>query len=282
MGRVALFLSPHLDDAVLSCPAYMQHLVREGFQVRVATVFTEAGAGAAALYRNRRAEDRKAARSLGAAVTHLGFPDAPFRSPEYRDFPGIVFGQAPEYPSTCRLVAQKIRQLISSFRPALVVSPLAVGNHIDHRLVRDAALGAAAPEDLLFYEDRPYAFIREQVNHVLGRNLAGQPERFWNRYFAAAYVRAYRGTASAGCIRQAWATVPPFPREYRLRRASAEPAQPPELARAVAAIGAYRTQMADLFADEAEMEALYRRVPERLYRVARARAGTPAATVIRS
>ena len=265
MGRVVLFLSPHLDDAVLSCPAYVQQLVKEGSEVRIATVFTESDGSAESLYRTRRAEDRKAARGLGAKVTHLGFPDAPFRSPRYRDFCGIVFGRAREYLATRRVVAREIEQLIRRWRPLCVVAPLAVGNHVDHRLVRDAALMAANPGELLFYEDRPYAFIREQVQHVLGQNLALRPPKFWRRYFAATYVGSYCGGTSADRIVKGWESAPPFPREYRLRRSFTVEIRPDALACALAAIRQYRTQIPDLFAGDAEQESLYGAIPETIY-----------------
>ena len=226
MARVVLVLSPHLDDAVLSCPIYIQRLVRTGTDVRIATVFTRGEP----LHRTRRSEDRKAVAELGAAPMHLGFVDAPFRSPRYRDFCGIVFARGGEYPATVALVAQKIERLMAKLRPASVIAPMAVGNHVDHRLVRDAALTAAPPERLLFYEDRPYAFVRAQVRHVLGRRLIGG----WTRYFAATYVRRYRGTASDARIIQSWGSVPPFP--HRLRKEFTLTARARELVRAVTAI----------------------------------------------
>jgi LmbE family N-acetylglucosaminyl deacetylase len=256
-----LFLSPHLDDAVLSCPVWIQRLVRRGTRVRIATVFTEGDE----LYRKRRAEDRAAARELGVSVTHLGFPDAPYRSPRYSDFCGIAFGCAREYPATCRLVARGIGELLTRWRPHFVVSPMAVGNHVDHRLVRDAALTAARSADLRFYEDRPYAFIREQVQHVLGRSLALRPPRFWRRYFAATYVRSYRGSTTEARIRKGWETIPAFP--HRLRAALRVRVEPDEVPRTLAAIRRYRTQIPDLFAGNDELDALYAAVPETFYRI---------------
>ncbi len=240
----------------------MQQLIKEGNEVRIVSVFTE---GDSPLYRTRRAEDCKAASEIGATVTHLQFPDAPFRAPQYRDFCGIVFGRAREYPATCRAVADKIKQLISRFGPRRIVAPLAVGNHVDHRLVRDAALLAAPPDELLFYEDRPYAFVREQVQHVLGRSFSQRPLRVWNRYFAAFYVRTYGHSTNPQRIREGWATVPAFPGPYKLHRAFQVEPHPCTLA----ALSAYKSQLPDLFANDAQMEALFSSVPERLYRVSR-------------
>ena len=266
MVQVVVFLSPHLDDVVLSCPAFLQRLKQQGCDVRVATFFSEGGPEAGKLYRRRRSEDRLAVRRLGATALHLGLLDAPFRSPTYKDFCGIVFGRAGEYAATRRQVAQAIADVVSQWSPDRVVAPMAVGNHVDHRLVRDAALARAPSEMLFFYEDRPYAFVREQVGHVLGRRLILQPERVWKRYFAAAYVRHYRGRTTDSRIIRAWANVPAFPPGYRLHRADRFESSPDELAVSLAAIRSYHSQLPDLFEDQAEMQALYQRLPERIYR----------------
>jgi LmbE family N-acetylglucosaminyl deacetylase len=239
--------------------------VRDGQDVRVSTLFSAAGAEAAKLYRARRAEDREAVRELGASPEHVGVLDAPFRSTKYRDFPGIVFGRAREYPATQRVVAEVIRKLLLRWSPLQVICPMAVGNHVDHRLVRDAALLSVAPDKLLFYEDRPYAFAREQVEHVLGLSVARQPEQFWSRYFAATYVRNYRGTTTDARIVRGWSKALPFPKGFRLSKAFTVEPSAAELARSLAAIRAYRTQMPDLFANDAELEALYGSVPETLW-----------------
>lgn len=269
MGEVVLFLSPHLDDAVLSCPGYIQRLTQAGIRVVIATVFTEADASAAALYRARRAEDRQAIRSLDATPLHLGFPDAPYRSTEYRDFREIIFGEAPEYRTTCELVAAAIGRLFSKFHPRTVLAPLAAGNHVDHRMTRDAALAAVDADRLLFYEDRPYAFVREQVRHVTGRSMALKTDRFWRRYFEVAYVRSYLGDTSREEVISGWSRVPPFPEPYRLRRALRVALRRGEWLRATAAIRIYRTQIDDLFANAGELRALYKERPEIFYRVGR-------------
>ena len=94
-GVPLVVLSPHLDDAVLSCGALMAHAV-EHTDVRVATFFTEAGhppytlsgrrylhlAGqrdAGRLFRDRRAEDRDVLERLGVDWLHLGLVDGLFR-----------------------------------------------------------------------------------------------------------------------------------------------------------------------------------------------------------
>jgi LmbE family N-acetylglucosaminyl deacetylase len=264
---VILFLSPHLDDAVLSCPARIQRLLARGFDVRIVTIFST-GPGAPALYRKRRAEDREAVRELGGSPIHVGMPDAPFRSPTYAGFCGIVFGRAREYSATCRVLSEAFGRLLSRFCPERIFAPMAAGNHVDHRLVRDAALRSFAPQHLRFYEDRPYAFIREQVEHVLGiATMASQPAQFWERYFATTYVRQYRGSTTEARMIRGWQSVPSFPSPHRLRLSDAIESNEGECARSLAAISAYRTEVPYLFADENECKALYESQPERIYRI---------------
>ena len=259
MGSVALLLSPHLDDVVLSCPGYIQRLRAQGITPVIATVFTEADAPHAALYRVRRQEDRRAAKLLGASVTHLGFLDAPFRSPRYSGFRGIVFGRAREYPKTVRAVASRITALISKLRPAQVLAPLAVGNHVDHRVVRDAVLSAVDPHLLLFYEDRPYSFVPGQVGNVTVK----RPVQLSPEYFEATYVRRYLGRVDPKSVAAKWTSVAPFPSKLRALRSVKMSAE--EMHAALQAIRAYRTQVADLFAGDEELVRLYRSHGETLW-----------------
>ena len=88
-------LSPHLDDAVLSCGGLIARWINRGYDVTVLTIFAgdpppgplspfaqelhsrwDQADGAVA---SRRAEDRIACGRLGASVAHLAFPDALYR-----------------------------------------------------------------------------------------------------------------------------------------------------------------------------------------------------------
>ena len=95
-GEIAcLVLSPHLDDAVLSCGGLLRTLAERN-RVTVATVFTEAAPpphtraarsfvrqcqadDVATLFADRRAEDRDVLDELGVRHLHLAQPDALFR-----------------------------------------------------------------------------------------------------------------------------------------------------------------------------------------------------------
>src|SRR6185369_4067513 len=94
---IHLFLSPHLDDAVLSCGATIHSLTRSGASVLILTVTAgqppeslpesplvrelherwRTGENAPAA---RVEEDRKAVESLGAQVYHMDVPDCIYRT----------------------------------------------------------------------------------------------------------------------------------------------------------------------------------------------------------
>lgn len=258
MGDLTLFLSPHLDDAVLSCPVSIQRS-----RAVIATVFSEGP-----VHQLRREEDHRAADTLGARVLHLGFTDAPFRSEEYRSFEGILFSTGCEYTTAKAAVAAELADTVGALGPARVLAPLAVGNHVDHRLVRDAALASVPPDLLWWYEDRPYSFIPEQVAQVLGNPPNPLPPGFWNRYFDAAYVRTWLGSADRESVMRRWLGVLPFPPPGPPALESELLPTEAETRRAIAAIGEYRSQTPALFDGLDHATQLYRRAPERLYRLA--------------
>ena len=150
-----LVISPHLDDAVLSCGA----LLAAHRGAVVATVFAgvprdprqrtewDARSGfadAAEALAARRAEDAAALAELGAAPRWLDFRDDQYGDPERVDelaaALGAVFDEVPDAP---------------------VLVPMGLF-HRDHRRAHDAAmlaLDARPPRERLLYEDVPYRAI---------------------------------------------------------------------------------------------------------------------------
>lgn len=178
--KTALFISPHLDDAAFSCAGLMRRLVDDGWQVLVATVFTEGGAEHA----RRRAEDLDAARLLRFEALHLGFQDAPFRDPGHHTLRDILFGWHPADAATVRAAADALLALRIKRAPSHVFVPMAAGTHVDHRIVHEAALAVGWGSEVSFYEDRPYVYARGAVEHRLGKTLSAEE--------AAAYLAAWR------------------------------------------------------------------------------------------
>ena len=188
-GVPLVVVSPHLDDAVLSCGSLLLYAVQYT-RVTVATLFTEGepppytlsarrylhqvGArDAESLYARRRAEDRAALEPIGSSWVHGGVPDALYRR---RPAPGIRAQCArllPELVHTYPLYRVHIvsghiapadagtlataRQLIGRLADetgALLLAPLGLGGNVDHVLARTAAERSGRPA--IYYSDFPY------------------------------------------------------------------------------------------------------------------------------
>ncbi len=179
-----IYLSPHLDDAVFSCGGRMALQVRAGMRVWVVTVcagspgdplsdfaralheywgLAETDAPAA-----RREEDRAALALLGAVPVHWDFLDCVYRrAPDgrvlYPDYDALWGPIAEEDGALREELTRRIRGLPSS---AVLCVPLGAGEHVDHRLVRQAAEAIGRP--LVYYEDYPYAGKPGRVEQALG------------------------------------------------------------------------------------------------------------------
>jgi LmbE family N-acetylglucosaminyl deacetylase len=228
-------LSPHLDDGVLSCASLLGRAARPV----IATFFSEGDE----LYAARRAEDREACRRLGAECRQLGL-----RDDRFRNFMEIVSAPTPVTKRSQRALAA----LLAELNPELVLAPLGVGHHVDHREVREAATALVEPGRLLYYEDRPYALVRGQVEFTLGL----RPAPDWRSYFAAQYVKTYLGAYPRERVKAAWGAAAPLAGFECVRELL-----PPDLW----PLGAYATQLGDLFASPAAMERSYAARPERYW-----------------
>jgi len=174
-----IFLSPHLDDAVLSCGGLIYTLAQSGEHVQVWTVCAgdppagelsplarelhkrwQAGVDAPA---RRRAEDRAACRLLDAKPVHFDIPECIYRRHPLTGEALIgsneeLFQPLPEFEKP--LVARVSQLLAENLHPSdNLVSPLAIGSHVDHHLVRGAAETLEHP--LWYYPDFPYHANKE-------------------------------------------------------------------------------------------------------------------------
>lgn len=169
-----IYISPHLDDAVLSAGGLIHQQKQAGEEVEIWTIMSgfpqeaELSPFASALHaewglstaedvvRSRRAEDVKAASRVGAKPVHFDFLDCIYRRSRngvwlYAD----VFVQPHE--DDTYLAARIAESIASRLRPDdQLVCQLAIGSHVDHVLVRRTVelLGRR-----LFYDaDIPYYF----------------------------------------------------------------------------------------------------------------------------
>lgn len=144
-------VSPHLDDAVLSCGIAMQRMARAGDDVLVLNIFN-AGTNADA----RRAEEGKAADVLNAAPFFLDELDAPDRDARYTSEIELFHGDFSAVPEeTVARVTRRVGEFIAREKIDAAFFPLAAGTHIDHRIAFAAGQRLNFPRTR-YYEDRPY------------------------------------------------------------------------------------------------------------------------------
>lgn len=181
-----LFLSPHYDDAVLSCGGLLHQLAARGVRTCVYTVMAAApavlpatpfvqelherwGAGGDPVTA-RRAEDAAALALLGAEALYGPLPDCIYRTgpdgePLYTTEAALFGPVHPDDP------ALHLPVVLPADGPLeALYAPLAVGRHVDHQIMRDwaLALGRAHPQlALMFYEDYPYKREPHAVERAL-------------------------------------------------------------------------------------------------------------------
>lgn len=177
-----VYLSPHLDDAVLSCGAAIHQQRAAGHRVLVITIF--AGQPVAsdlspfALLQHqhwgnparpaalRRAEDAAALTYLDSEALHLEYLDCVYRyGPDRRWlYTGEDALWAEPHPADpvaqdgARSLASRLVGILPAKEEAIVCAPLSVGHHVDHQIVHSAARRLMEiGYRVTFYEDYPYA-----------------------------------------------------------------------------------------------------------------------------
>lgn len=174
---VWIYLSPHLDDVALSAGGLVWEQAQSGQDVRIWTICAgDPPPGALSPYiqslhdrwkvgpeavGERRQEDRKSCDLLGASHHHFNIPDCIYRL-SARTGEHLYAGEDalwdPVHPDEDPLI-ERIRKLLLEELALLsggyrVISPLALGDHVDHTLTRTVAERLNLP--LLYYADYPY------------------------------------------------------------------------------------------------------------------------------
>lgn len=178
-----VYLSPHLDDAVLSCGGAIARHAAEGEPVQVITVVTEDVEDGAILspfaqdlhrqwghprrpFGLRRVEDLAAFTLLGAETRHLDYLDAIYRTDGRGQWTvtdnATLFGEVssadPLAGEGMVLLAERLAGLLAPPGEQALYAPLAVGRHVDHQIVHAAARWLQERGyGVGFYEDYPYA-----------------------------------------------------------------------------------------------------------------------------
>jgi LmbE family N-acetylglucosaminyl deacetylase len=170
----AVFISPHLDDAVLSCGGTIAQLAASG-RVLVLNVFTHYPSsyrkGAINAGEQRYDEEREAARCLGYQSVNLGETDAIFRETT-RGSAGRLF-RAPATADIAGIGALRARitGCLDGIEYDRLYIPMGIGWHVDHLLCHLATRPLLDQPNVFLYEDAPYCLIPNATRyrvHELG------------------------------------------------------------------------------------------------------------------
>src|SRR5260221_4259364 len=186
-GYNVVIVSPHQDDAVLSCGGLLTQLVGKT-DITVVNVFTKAHkkpytlstkmflkasgfTDATLLYQVRFEEDTKVLAMLGIKPVNLDLEDALFRRKKNKTWLGNILSEFDHVYPTYRwhiikniakddYAGEELKKQLIKFKnkKTLVIAPLGIGNHADHVIVGNVC--EALFDNLFFYADFPYT-IRE-------------------------------------------------------------------------------------------------------------------------
>lgn len=169
----SVVLSAHSDDAALSIGCLLQ-LDKTLSPITLVTVFSRSDF---APFENsndtrhvseiRSKEDNAFAKSLGCNLIELNFTDARLRNSEKNT--RNLFNPNLKIPIAIEsaLITQ-ISKIVNLQNPRYLIGPLALGNHIDHRILHQAACKVKEPNQMKkwFYEDQPYAMMGANLKQI--------------------------------------------------------------------------------------------------------------------
>lgn len=189
MNNKWIYLSPHYDDAVLSCGGLAWEQVQAGEKVEIWTICAgepehkefsafarslherwETGFNAAA---QRKEEDTLSCAIIGASARIFNIPDCIYRMRKDGSRPicdseeALFQGLQADDEDLVDWLASEIGEAAGD--ATRIISPLALGNHVDHWLTRTAAERSGG--SLWYYADYPYVL---KDNSIADRTYAGE------------------------------------------------------------------------------------------------------------
>jgi LmbE family N-acetylglucosaminyl deacetylase len=197
LGRYdCLFVSPHTDDATLSCVGRMLWERDRGQRVLAVVVFADGGGTSG---------ESHALERLGIDELRLELPSAPTRNPAYGSFAAVLAGGDPADVARRTSLVETLDSVVLQTQARHIYLPLGVGGHVDHLIVHEAgsqAIPESAGREIFFFEDRPYAFLPGAIWIRLGQLGARLPPaadlslgsglvQYMLRFQFSPYVRAH-------------------------------------------------------------------------------------------
>ena len=183
-----VYISPHMDDVVLSCGGRIATQLSKGESVLIVTVFTgdvneKSRPKGRALdplinIKRRRVEDEKAMERLGVDYIWLDYIDGIFRyRPPILRY-GLHMRVMDKERKLCEALHDDIRKICMAARNKRLYLPLGVGQHVDHQILfqvgRRLKHWGKHDFELYFYEDVVYVLLPNALKYrmkLIGINI---------------------------------------------------------------------------------------------------------------
>ena len=152
-------LSPHIDDAAFGLTLTIEKLLNRNVTVTIINCFTVTRWTGVFVTRDievvsqlRKSEDAQYNRLFNSKINiiNLDLLDAPLRN-------SYIFQNQPFQQNELELIEKLEKILEVNVAGGLLLCPLAIGNHIDHAICREAVIGLYKKQNVIFFEDLPYA-----------------------------------------------------------------------------------------------------------------------------
>jgi LmbE family N-acetylglucosaminyl deacetylase len=178
-----IFISPHLDDVVLSCGEYLKKLSKTNENITVLTVFAgsqdpslfsdiakkyhkKCGLDDDAVY-SRREEDKNAMRYFNCKYIHLDILEILYRMDKFNKHK--CKSEKDIFNRDIKGESDTIKKIIEEFENNITINeydnvylPLSLGNHIDHVLTTYVMTKYLEENfknlNIFYYEDVPYTY----------------------------------------------------------------------------------------------------------------------------
>jgi LmbE family N-acetylglucosaminyl deacetylase len=182
-----IYMSPHFDDAAFSCGGLIWQQSQAGARVEVWTICAgppppgRLSPFAESLHQRwesrvdavklRQQEDITSNHILNAGYRHFPVPDCIYRKSSAGEYiysaeESLFQGVDPREEGLIKELAMSFSELIDKETGEFhIVSPLGLGNHVDHLLVRNAVEVLAEASNnlqLYYYADFPYSLLEKQ------------------------------------------------------------------------------------------------------------------------
>ena len=163
-----IFLSPHFDDAVGSAGGTIYSFVKNNKSIKIITVMGGVPANKidANYVLSRQSENERACSILGVAHEQAPFLDAIYRTNSL----GVeIYQERDSIFKQDKILEKKLVQDIAKYIKThsslndILITPCALGNHIDHLIVKSAAQKTG--RTVIFYEDFFYDTVAKAINY---------------------------------------------------------------------------------------------------------------------